>query len=338
MSHKKEIITAVGTLAIAVGIGFVMQRSDAAQERYGGGAPVPVVVQTSSIAGGLLETKRDDTLIEVQSIELTSATEVSPVPVPEAEASVTRVAAPASDALAPPPAEDRAPQIAQCGMTASAEAMPGGMAKLQLNAPCAVNERLTVHHNGLIFTQATDDAGKLSVLVPALAREAVFILAFSNGDGAVAQVTIPDIDAFSRVALQWRGQAGFQLHAREFGAGYGDAGHVWFGGDMVGEGFLDGETGALMRLGDAELTDPLVAEVYTFASNRAGRDGLIALSVETEITLANCGLEVEAQTLEMSDRGNITTRDLMLAVPGCDAVGDFLVLNNLVTDMTVASN
>ena len=339
MSHKKEIITAVGTLAIAVGIGFVMQRSEAAQERYGTTARPQDVAAGVTPSVDILATAPADTLMEVQAIELTSATDVAPVPVPpQADADVQRVAAPASDALAPPAVDDVAPQIEQCGMTAIAEAVPGGLARLQLDAPCAPNERLTVHHNGLIFTQATDEAGGLEVLVPALSEEAVFIMAFSSGDGAVAQVSVPDITEFSRVALQWRGQAGFQLHAREFGAEYGSAGHVWSGGTVADAGFLSGDTGTLMRLGDPDLSDPLVAEVYTFASNRSERSGQIDLSVEAEITAENCGLEVEAQTLEMSDRGNITTRDLTLAVPGCDTVGDFLVLNNLVTDMKVASN
>lgn len=338
MSHKKEIVTAVGTLAIAVGIGFVMQRSEAAQERYGSGARAPVAVQDAEQANDVLEKVSTSGLIRVQSIELTSATETEPVSVPQAEAVVQRVAATPADTLAPPQAEDTAPQIAECEMTATAQAMPGAMAMLNLDAPCAPNERLTVHHNGLIFTQATDADGALNVLVPALSKDAVFIMAFSNGDGAVTQVTVPDINQFSRVALQWRGDAGFQLHAREFGASYGDAGHIWSGGEVTSAGFLDGETGAMMRLGDQALTDPLMAEVYTFASNSTDHEGLIDLSVETEITLENCGLEVEAQTLELSDRGNITTRDLTLAVPACDAVGDFLVLNNLVTDMKVASN
>ena len=339
MSHKKEIVTAVGTLAIAVGIGFVMQSSEAAKERYGSAARANVATQSSVIpVGDLLETVAADELIEVQAIELTSANDVAPVSSPQTDPTVQRVAAPASDALTPPPVEDTAPQIAECEMTATATAVPGGLAMLKLDAPCAPNERLTVHHNGLIFAQATDTTGALEVLVPALTEESVFIMAFSNGDGAVAQVSVPDLSNFSRVALQWRGNAGFQLHAREFGAAYGDAGHVWSGGDVAAAGFLSGETGSLMRLGDPELADSLLAEVYTFAAGRTAREGLIDLSVEAEITMDNCGLEVAAQTLEMSDNGAITTRDLTLAVPGCDAVGDFLVLNNLVTDMKVASN
>ncbi|WP_415922385.1 hypothetical protein [Tateyamaria sp. SN6-1] len=337
MSHKKEIVTAVGTLAIAVGIGFVMQRSEAAQERYGAGAPTPIAVQDAAPAEEILESVGADEFIKVEAIELTSASETVQPTVPVIDEQVQRVAAPANETL-PPLTDDAAPQIAECDMTATANAVPGAMAVLDLMAPCAPNERLTVHHNGLIFSETTDANGALSVLVPALSAEAVFILAFSNGDGAVAQTPIPDLADFSRVALQWRGDAGFQLHAREFGANYGDDGHVWSGGAVQDGNLLDGDSGFLMSLGDPELSDPLFAEVYTFASAQSDRDGLIDLSVETEINAQNCGLEIEAQTLEFSQRGEMTTQDLTLAVPGCDAVGDFLVLNNLVTDMKVASN
>ena len=52
--------------------------------------------------------------------------------------------------------------------------MAAAMVKLKLDAACLPNERLTVHHNGMIFTEATDDKGQLNVTVPALAEEAVF--------------------------------------------------------------------------------------------------------------------------------------------------------------------
>ena len=35
MRHSKEIVTAAGTLVLAMGIGFVMQSSETAKERYG---------------------------------------------------------------------------------------------------------------------------------------------------------------------------------------------------------------------------------------------------------------------------------------------------------------
>lgn len=337
MSHRKEIVTAVGTLAIAVGIGFVMQSSDSAQQRYGAAKQHPQVAMQG--LGGIAPSVANfdaDVVLEVEEIELTSATDAAPVSAPISEIDSDAQQAettdmPGGDGTAMAFAED-------CDMVATANALPGGMVNLMLEAPCAQNERLTVHHNGMIFTQTTDADGLLSVMVPALVQDAVFIMAFSNGDGAVAQVAVDDLAQYERVALQWRGKAGFELHAREFGADYGDAGHIWSGAEPNVAGLQSGNTGYLMRLGDADLPEPLMAEVYTFATGMAATSGTIDLTVEAEVTMDNCGLEIEAQSLEKATNGEIRTRDLTLAVPSCDTVGSFLVLNNLVADLKVASN
>lgn len=82
----------------------------------------------------------------------------------------------------------------------------------------------------------------------------------------------------------------------------------------------------------------MLAEVYTFPSAKSVQDGVVDLSVEAEVTNTNCGLEIEAQTLEMTSNGQMKAHDLTLAVPDCGAIGTFLVLNNLVSDLKVASN
>ena len=336
MRHLKEIATAVGTLAVAVGIGFVMQSGETAKERYGTSArPVsPVVPQpledtTSGNASA-------DVLLEVQEIELTSGTDTTSISKPSMDTIVHRVAAPATAEFAAD--LDPLPRADWCQISADATVMPAAMVTLTLDAPCAPNERLTVHHNGMMFTETTDATGQVSVLVPALTEKAVFIMAFSNGDGAVAQTNVPDLIQYDRTALQWRGNAGFELHAREFGADYGDDGHVWSGVPQKTMGMVEGRNGTIIRLGDTLTAEPLLAEVYTFPTAMAVGSGTIDLSVEAEVTMSNCGLEVEAQSLEMMAGGQMKTQDLTLAVPGCDAVGSFLVLNNLVSDLKVASN
>ncbi|MEX0371206.1 MAG: hypothetical protein AB3N09_11280, partial [Tateyamaria sp.] len=337
----KEIATAVGTLAIAVGIGFVMQSGETAKERYGKSArPVsPVAPEpTESLQN---ESANADILLEVQEIELTSATDSTSISKPAMDATVQRVAAPATADIEPdldllPQAE--LPQAQGCEISAEAAPLPAAMVQLTLSAPCAPNERLTVHHNGMMFTETTDANGQIDVTVPALTEQAVFIMAFSNGDGAVAQSTVSDLTQYDRTALQWRGSAGFQLHAREFGADYGEDGHVWSGVPQKSAGMTAGENGMILRLGDTLAAEPLMAEVYTFPTGMAVSSGTIDLSVEAEVTMNNCGLEVEAQSLEMMAGGQMKTQDLTLAVPGCDAVGSFLVLNNLVSDLKVASN
>lgn len=340
MSYKKEIVTAVGTLAIAVGIGFIMQNTDAADQRYGQaalGVPVAVAPAPAAVA--------PEGPLDVQAIELTSASPSGPVAVPAAapainrdiDPAITRVIAP-SDALITPPVNDTLPLADACEVTASARAVPGAMVSLSFDAPCAPNERVTVHHNGLMFSYASGSDGALDVLVPAMVEDAVFIFALPGGEGAVAQANVTDIHRFARVALQWRGQAGFQLHAREFGANYGDAGHVW-SKTMPDLARVDaGQTGFLMRLGNEGMSDPLVAEVYSFAAADAAQTGVIDVSVEAEVTAVNCGQTIEAQSFEMGAAGDLTTHILTLDVPGCDAMGDFLVLNNLIPDMKVAAN
>ncbi|WP_299295348.1 hypothetical protein [uncultured Tateyamaria sp.] len=331
MQHMKEIVTAVGTLAIAVGIGFVMQSSEAAQERYGKSAR-PISIPAPEAPAETLNGSASADVLEVQDIELTSASDTAAT---SEVAPVQRVSAPAGDL---PPETEGVAQSEQCEMTATAIPTAAAMVNLTLDAPCAGNERLTVHHNGMMFTETTDADGGLSVTVPAMTEQAVFIIAFSNGDGAVAQTTVPDLGRYYRVALQWRGRTGFELHAREFGADYGQEGHVWTGAPQNAAGMVAGQNGFAMRLGDALSAEPLIAEIYTFPTGMSERAGTIDLSVEAEVTNGNCGLDIEAQSLEMMAGGQMKTQDLWLSVPDCDAVGSFLVLNNLVSDLKVASN
>lgn len=323
MRRTKEILTAVGTLACAVGIGFVMQSSDTAEQRYGTAEKQRPVASNGA-------------LLEVEGITLTSATLDSEIALPLPDAQVTKAAAP--QGLPPAPESYGVAITAACDITADAQAVAAAMVKLALDAACLPNERLTVHHNGMIFTEVTDDKGRLNVTVPALAEEAVFILAFGNGDGAVAQTTVPELSDFNRVVLQWKGAAGFELHAREFGADYGDAGHVWSGAPRDMATAVLGEGGFMIRNGDTDVAEPLMAEIYSFPVAAAAQEGDVALSVEAEVSKSNCGLEIEAQALELRGTDQVKTQNLTLAVPDCDAVGNFLVLNNLLQDLKVAQN
>ena len=301
MRRTKEILTAVGTLACAVGIGFVMQSSDTAQQRYGSAEAAHPVADNGA-------------LLEVEGITLTSAALDSPIALPALDNQVIKAAAPQS--LPPAPDSHSVAITAACDITAEAEAVAAAMVKLTLDATCLPNERLTVHHNGMIFTEVTDDKGRLNVTVPALS----------------------ELSGFNRIVLQWKGAAGFELHAREFGADYGDAGHVWSGAPRDMTAAVLGEGGFMTRNGDTDTSDPLMAEVYSFPVAAAAQEGDVALSVEAEVSEANCGLEIEAQALELRGSDQVKTQNLTLAVPDCDAVGNFLVLNNLLQDLKVAQN
>ena len=211
------------------------------------------------------------------------------------------------------------------------------MVRLTVTADCHPDERIAIHHNGMMFTEVTDTGGMVEVMVPALTEMAVFIAEFADGDGAVATTQVTSLPFYDRVVLQWADDVSFEIHAREFGAEYGSDGHVWSGAarDMTAAAL--GQGGFLTALGDADAFAPRLAQVYTFPTATAAQSGTVDLTVETEITAANCGRMIEAQALELRADGDLRTRDLSLNMPGCEAIGDFLVLNNLMDDLKIAA-
>lgn len=332
MLGRKEILTAVGTLGCAIGIGFVMQKSETAQVHYGDNVDHIPASEMPVLEGAGAK----NALLDVQEITLTSAEFDNGISLPATDAEVTTASVPGS--VLEDPTVPEATVAPACDIVADARPVAAAMVELTMEASCLPNERITVHHNGMIFTETTSAEGTLNIRVPALSVESVFILAFANGEGAVAQTTVEELEDFDRAVLQWKGNTGFQIHAREFGADYGSDGHIWDGAPGEIAAAVAGEHGMVTRHGDVDAAEPLLAEVYSFSKVNSARDGSIALSVETEVTDANCGLEIEAQSLEIQTDGMIKTQNLTLPVPDCEAKGSFLVLNNLLQDLKVAAN
>lgn len=224
-----------------------------------------------------------------------------------------------------------------CGPAMTAEPAAGAMVNVTLTAPCHASERITLHHQGLMVTEQMQPDGTLAVMIPALAGTATVMAQFLDGAGASATTEVNSLHFYDRVAVQWRGEAGLQLHAREYGSDYFQPGHVWAAaaGDL-GEA-ARGEGGFLVRLGLEGSPDALMAEVYTFPAGTAVRPGDVALSVEVEVTAKNCDRTIAAQTLQRQEDGRLRVHDVDLTIPDCERAGDFLVLKNLVQDLTIAS-
>ena len=55
------------------------------------------------------------------------------------------------------------------------------------------------------------------------------------------------------------------------------------------------------------------------------------------MTEANCGQALRAEVIEVTDARADAPGELSLTVPGCDAVGDFIQLKNLVRDLKIAA-
>lgn len=324
MSKARRYITAGGTLACALGIGYFMQA----------GAEMPA--QSAAVAAPVLV----EAPVEITQIELTSAQVVPPMSAPEPvalpAAPVTLAVAedvPLTDAL---PEEEAVPSFA-CAYEMQARPLAAAMVELTLRAPCQANSTYTLHHNGMMFTAVTDALGESRLEVPALAQAAVFIASFEEGEGAIATVTVDTLALYDRYVVQWRGTEGLHVHALEYGAGFGEAGHVWAKASHDMARAASGTGGFLTQLGERDMDQALMAEVYTFPSGTAGRSGAVQLQVEAEVTAANCGRDLEAQSIATGE-SRLKVQDIVLAMPDCEGVGDFLVLKNLFNDLKIARN
>ncbi|WP_299890670.1 hypothetical protein [uncultured Ruegeria sp.] len=304
----RNYVTMCGTVACALGIGYLMQNGTSAQPSGAqDNVPVASTADQASVLAGL------------ESIVLTSS---SPS---DAIAEHTSVVSTTTRTL---PAPTRTQK--NCAMGARAVAVPGAKARLRVKAPCHLEKRVEIHHSGLTVTQMTDKNGALNLTIPALSEYAIFLISFEDETGTVATTHVPDIAEHERVVLQWRGDTALQIHALEFGASYGGEGHIWADTSAYG-------AGNVVSLGHSGLVEAQNIEVYSFPTGQADQSGTIDLTVEAEVTEANCGQTLSAQSLELRADRRLRSRDLILNLPDCSQAGEFMVLNNLLQDLKVAA-
>jgi len=218
------------------------------------------------------------------------------------------------------------------------EAVAPAMLHVAFDAPCHPDARATVRHAGLAITGRTSALGALDLTLPALAEAAEVTVALSGGPSASAETEVPDLGGYDRVAVQWQNADAFQLHAHEFGARFGEPGHISAANPAGPERALGGVGGFLTLLGDSGTDWPLLAEVYSFPAERIGRSGAVVLTLEAAVTAETCGRELLGETLEMRRGGPVTRTDVHVAMPDCDAIGDFVLLGNLLDDLVLARN
>jgi len=254
---------------------------------------------------------------------------------PVAEPPAAKPPLPAAALIVAPPAPPQAvapaaaaPTVVAdpCPVTLDLMADPGAMIGLTLLAPCHPGERLVLQHAGLAITVMTTATGSVFLALPALETSAEVDVRFADGTVVSGTLAVPDLAALRRFGVQWQGDDAFQVYGTE-AAGMISAANP----GLAPLADLPPSGGFLTRLGDAAASAPLLAEIYTYPAN--GPSGVV---VEAAVTPATCGREILGETLA-SVAGKVIVTDLSLAMPDCDAVGDFLVLNNLAPDLTLTA-
>ena len=351
MARFKNTILASATIFAALGTGFVMQSSPVAEMRYG--AQTAKTTTSPSLTAEPVYSGVNPfsgvTSLELTSIAYTSAP-VQRAMTPDVALVLPQSAFELSDVdmsrnenapevfVRASNPSDLSGNVATCSATLDARPMAAAMVNLALTAPCEANNRVTLHHNGMMITEQMDRNGKLTLQMPALSETAIFMAAFETGLTAIAKADVTTLDIYDRVVIQWQGPGQMEIHALEFGADYGDAGHVWSEAPRNMEVAVHGKGGFMTFHGRAMPDQDLRAQVYTFPSGTAAQTGEIVLTVETEVTAENCGRLLEGQSLQITGGGALSVRDLTLDIPTCDATGSFLVLKNLLQDLKIARN
>ncbi|MEJ6389851.1 hypothetical protein [Gymnodinialimonas ulvae] len=221
-----------------------------------------------------------------------------------------------------------------CEIAVTATAMPAAIVALDVMAPCRAGTSVQITHSDLVLDAETDTVGFLAIDIPAFEANANFTVTFDDGITHTASVAVPDLEDFDRIGLMWDGDLGLELHAMEFGATFGEPGHVWHEHPAQVDAAVSGEGGFLSQiaLGDT------YAQVYTLPRATLQEGESVRLSIDAPVTAQNCEAHIRARTLRAEAAGPVDTTDLSFTVPGCDAIGDILVLQNLLADLRLASN
>jgi hypothetical protein len=328
IKRASSIALSLGAVAVAIGSGYFMENS--APTVSPNVKPAPVQVAKAPVQPDA----------QLSNVALTTS------PLPEIPADifqelnmpapgVQRAAVTEKEIVVPEPVEVQGGF--SCSIEMTAEPTIAALVNIEIRSACLPATRVTLHHNGLMISEMTDNQGELFLTMPALSETAVFIADFGQEKSAITTVQVPSLRFYDRAVVQWQGVASLHLHAMEFGATFGDNGHIWDQqtGDL--EKTIHGESGFLSLIGDPDLPEGMQAQVYTFPSGTTSRVGDIQLEIEAEVTDATCGREISAQSLQVTEAGAPRVQELQLTMPDCDAIGDFLVLKNVLEDLKVAA-
>ncbi len=325
--EKKMIIRGVAVLCagISTSIIAVNQLSGGASSHAGGDLaqvqmPPSQVLGASLVGGGakLQFTTTADAPDMAHHAQMPIPATLDETTGPEI-ASLTLDAALHSTSATGPEHEDTAQQGDICAPVLQASAMVDALIELVLDAPCHADTRLVVSHNDLAFSAFTDADGHYTAFIPALSADAKIDVFLSDDIFLQSSVEVPDAEDHQRVALQWDGTARFALHAYHYGAAYGESGHVHAQNPF--DPNLDDSF--LISLGEMSGPEPMIAEIYSVPTARAGQS---RVEVELQYTEHHCGQDFSAFLSDNSQVQNIHMKEISIAAPDCPAEAGMVVM------------
>lgn len=332
MVNRKRIVTAAVAFIIAGGTGYISQNGEAIAGRFSTNVQSDSDVQPTSQDGVMAQVANVPTPPVEAVLPRGFKTQVVSAPILVAAAGVTLNKDTLADISAP------VFFTASCDVAFTALPSDGAMVSLSLDAPCYQNQRIEISHGGLAFADSTKADGSYAVEMPALFEFEPFTISFMDGRSVEAKTLMLTVDGYERAGMTWSGNQGLHIHAFEGGAEFGEPGHVWAEAPNSPETSVQAEGGFLIELGNPDLLNPLLSEVYSFPVGRGQNNGPVELYLEAEVNDRSCGGHLTGKVVQIFADGQVTDSDLSLSFPACDGENGYLVLNNLFQDMKVVQN
>lgn len=259
----------------------------------------------------------------------------TPQAAPEPTLEIDSIELAAADVMTDP-AIERTPVEPSCEISFDATVQPGAIVMVSVSAPCNAAENVEFDHAGLKFSEQLGPDGTLLLAVPAMTETAIITIEMGDAPQKALEVTVPDFAAYERVAVMWKGATGLQLHVLEQGASYGEPGHVWAEAPGTPEAAVAGAGGFISVLGST--AEGYAADIYSYPATLVTSSAEPVVSIEAQVMENTCGGEISGDILRSNAGRAPTIQHLSMVVPGCDAVGEYLVLNNLPQDLKLARN
>lgn len=316
MDLKRKVGMVGATVAVALGIGHLLNGGFGSSPRQVAEVPRPVAI--TPLAAGLGNTTNAPAAVSV---------------VPELPEVALAPVAPAAEEPPEGSAWVLSGDSTNCPVSLDLTAAPKAMIDITLLAPCSPEERVVLRHGGLAVTGKTSLTGALFMTLPAMEEDSDVSVLMPDGKIVAGDISLPDLPIYRRIAVQWMDKDTFELQAFEDGAVYGGKGHISAadpGSQLAG---IPSKSGFITFLGDESVALPMLAEVYTYPIDPSVP---VEMTIEVAVTDATCGRELLGELL-LSEAGTHAATDLTFATPECDAIGDVLVLNNLLPDLKLAT-
>lgn len=169
----------------------------------------------------------------------------------------------------------------------TAEAVPGGRARLALAAPCHGGKPMRLQYGDYTFERPLDASGQAAFLVDLFQGTGVPV-AIVLADSAPQTITLPptDLEKVSKIAIVWTAPVNLDLHAFAYGAADRDPGHVWADApsslETARQASAKGQgQGFLSSADDGQAQGPKV-EVYTYLHGSEDAPGTVAMALDYE--------------------------------------------------------